>query len=170
MSSIRNITVTDARLRQAVQSATRNTINNNGNVSSSGGEVNTGVSCTLLEAPVLRWYVGIDKVIIRVNNEEVTSNINYPFINKEFIISVMPEGDVIEGDDGAYIEPTDTTAQVLRYENKYLILGFKQADSTRTCDVGEILLQAGDNCINICPDFINITTNALFINGRKYEQ
>lgn len=166
MSSIRNITVTDARLREAVQGVANNTINK----SSGSVGVAQGVSCTLIEANVIKWYVGVDKAIIQVNNEEVEANINYPFINKEFIISALPRGDVVNGDDGAYIKPEDTVAHVLKYDKKYLVLGFKQAESTKTSDIGEILLQAGDNCINICPDFVNISANALFINGKRYEE
>lgn len=160
MSSIRNITVTDARLREAVQGVANNSKSN-------GGSITQSISCTLFEANVIKWYVGIDKAIIQVNNEEVEASINYPFINKEFIISALPQGDV--SDDGTYIQPRDTVAHVLQYEKKYLVLGFKQAESTKTSDVGEILLQAGDNCINICPDFVNISANALFINGKRYE-
>ena len=165
MGDIRNITVTDARLRKAVQSAT-DTIQKNNN---SGG-VTREVSCTLIEATLLKWFIGVDKVIILVNDKEVEASINYPFIDKEFIISVTPMGEIVENEEGSYIEPEDVKVNVLKYGEKYCVLGFKQGNSTKSADIGEILLQAGNTCVNISPYFININTDALFINGVKYEK
>ena len=161
MGSVRNITVTDARLKEALHHVASV---NQGNIGSSGQIISE--SCVLLEAQVVKWYIGIDKIIILVNDEEVEAKFNYPFINKDFIISVLPEGDLV---DESYIEPGDTWVHVLSFEDKYLVLGFMQDTSTKSAGMGEILLQAGDNCISVCPDFINITANALFVNGRKVE-
>lgn len=161
MSSIRNITVTNARLREAIRGVANNT------VGSSNNNTTQEVPCKLLEANILKWYIGLDKVILKINDQEVEGNINYPFINKEFLISVLPNGEMVDGDDGTYIVPDDTIAYVLQYDKKYLVLGFKQDESTKTPDIGEILLQAGDNCINITSEFINITCNAFFVNGRQ---
>lgn len=165
MSNIQNITVTDSRLRKAVQSVSGKNTNNKGT-----GNVETGDSCTLLEAQLVKWFIGLDKVIISVNDKEEEAFINYPFIDTDFIISVVPEGVVVESEEGNYIEPTDTRVNVLKYGEKYCVLGFKQGASTKSADVGEILLQAGNSSINISKQFINITTDALFINGVKYEK
>lgn len=161
MGSVRNITVTDARLKEALHQVTnvnRSTTTDNGQIISE--------SCELLEALVKKWYIGVDKIILLIGDEEVEAKFNYPFINRDFIISVLPEGDVV---DDSYIEPEDTIAHVLKSKDGYLVLGFLQDNSTRSVGVGEILLQAGDNSISVCPDFINITSNALFVNGRKIE-
>ena len=161
MGSVRNITVTDARLKEALHQVTNTSRGNSGTASQVVSD-----SCTLLEAQVVKWYIGVDKIILLIGDEEVEAKYNYPFINKDFIISVLPEGDVV---DDSYIEPEDTIAHVLKSKDDYLVLGFLQDNSTRSVGVGEILLQAGDNCISVCPDFINITSNALFVNGRKVE-
>lgn len=166
MSNIKNITVTDARLRKAVQNVSANTRQN----TTSSGLVAKADSCTLIEATLVKWFIGVDKVIILVNDEEVEASINYPFIDKEFIISVTPMGNIIEDEEGSYIEPKDVKVNVLKHGEKYCVLGFKQGDSTKSADIGEILLQAGNTCVNISPYFININTDALFINGVKYEK
>lgn len=161
MGSVRNITVTDARLKEALHQVT----NVNRFTTTDSGQI-VSESCVLFEAPVKKWYIGVDKIILLIGDEEVEAKFNYPFINRDFIISVLPEGDVV---DDSYIEPEDTVAHVLKSKDGYLVLGFLQDNSTKSVGVGEILLQAGDNSISVCPDFINVTTNALFVNGRKIE-
>ena len=168
MRKIRNITVTDDRVRNAVSKAMHHSLVQNTGVFSETLKTMSG-NCELLEATVRKWFVGLDKVCISVNGEEVEAFLNYPFMNSDFIISVVPEGQLITDDpDGAYIKPTTSTiANVLKHNEEYCVLGFKRGDSTKSSDIGEILLQAGNNQIIIGKEYISINTNALYINGVK---
>ena len=170
MGDIKNITVTDSRVRHALSNVLQHSTPK-GNGVSSETLTDNGVTCDLLEATVKKWFVGIDKIIISINNEEVEAFINYPFMNTDYIISVVPEGKLVENSsEGAYIIPaTETIANVLKYGDKYCVLGFKRGNSTKCSDVGEILLQAGDNKVIISKEYISIHTNALFINGVRKE-
>lgn len=170
MGNIRNITVTDSRVRNAVTKALQHSMSQSHGVFSETLK-DMGVDCELIEATVKKWFVGLDKIIVSVDNEEVEAFLNYPFMNSDYIISVVPEGTLVENDpEGAYIIPsTETIANVLKHQDKYCVLGFKRGDSTKCSDEGEILLQAGTNQIIVAKEYICINTNALFINGIKQD-
>ena len=173
---MRNITTTDSRLVNALKKATtkgleartgNNTIKQNLEVS----------NVDLTEGAVTKWYKGIDKAVVLVDGVEVEAFFNYPFVDNDLIVSIVPNGTVNTDENGTYIIPEHpVVCNVLKYKHhsstdyEYCILGFKQGESTKSSYMGEILLQAGNNQINISKEFINIRANMLFINGVKYEE
>ena len=173
MGNIRNITVTDDRTRKAISNAFTDTIlNNEGVFSGSDNAASSivGKKCELINATVKKWYLGLDKLVITVNGSDVTAELNYPFMNPDYTICVVPEGTEAEDDKGTYITPSNQTiAHVLKQDDEYCVIGFNRGNSTKASDIGEILLQAGNNQISISKEYINIKTNALYINGVKQE-
>lgn len=164
--NIQNITVTNARLKRALAKAS--TGKTGASTGASTTETGEGVPCKLYKAPVTRWYLGLDKVTVMVEEQEQEAIISYPYIDKDYVVSACPDGSIVEGEDGAYVIPKDTTSYVLKIGEEYLVIGFKQNLSTLHPDYGEILLQAGENKIQITKEFINITTNNLYINGERH--
>lgn len=164
--NIQNITVTNARLKRALANASgKRTGGTSASASSESGET---VPCKLYKTPVVKWYLGLDKVVVLVDEKEQEAFISYPYIDKDFVISACPDGSVVEAEDGAYVVPSNTTAYTLKVGEEFLVIGFKQNLSTLHPDYGEILLQAGENKIQITKEFINITTNNLYINGERH--
>lgn len=173
MGNIRNITVTDDRTRKAISNAFTNTLVSNDGVFAGSTDALSSITtgkCELINATVKKWYLGLDKIVVTVNGSDVKADLNYPFMNPDYSICVVPDGDEAEDKDGTYIVPSNQTiAHVLKQEENYCVIGFNRGNSTKASDVGEILLQAGNNQIAISKEFINIKTNALFINGVKQE-
>ena len=173
---MRSITTTDSRLVNALKNATNkgletrtgnNTIKQNLEVS----------NVDLTTGTVTKWYKGIDKAVVLVDGVEVEAFLNYPFVDNDLIVSIVPDGQSKTDENGTYIIPThNVLCNILKYKHhsstdyQYCILGFKQGESTKTSFMGEILLQAGNNQINISKEFINIKANMLFVNGVKYDQ
>lgn len=174
--TIKKTTVTNARLINALKKATNKSLETK--TDNNTIKTNLEVSeCDLIEGEITRWYKGIDKAYILINNVEVEAFFNYPALNQDLIITIVPDGNEKTDETGSYIIPSNPMlCNVLKYKHhssdtfKYCILGFKRGDSTKTGFTGEILLQAGNNQININKQFININAPLLIINGVKYDQ
>ena len=102
MGNIRNITVTDDRTRKAISNAFTDTILNNEGVFSGSDNAASnivGKKCELINATVKKWYLGLDKIVITVNGSDVKADLNYPFMNPDYSICVVPEGTEAEDDE-----------------------------------------------------------------------
>lgn len=179
MTNSSNIAVTDFRLKQALSRATE----------LATGIQNKDVDKAVKEQAKLKigvlteYYASLNQCKVKLLNENKTveCRVNHIIIGKEANLSYTPEGRKLLSSDESqyYIKPRNTLyCAVLEINSNkdvkdYFLVGYitnGDYDAVANPNPGELLLQVGENSVNISKSRISVNTHALYINGLPYTE